>query len=221
MLARWPRRGRPRRESALVDPCIAPRQDIDSVTPPATRWPRTTNGAPLQQLDTPWLGQPSRQGHLDSIVDGGVVSERFNECRRSDDGAREGRRVHAMEPRIVPAPSSPGPACVRRSQARRIACGPAGDGCELSLDCGTCKAPSTCGGAGVHSECVRGPCTLKSCADLAITAVPPVMAARGGSGNRTAEARGGGGVSGVCGAAYARSPHRSEGSSNSVAPRVT
>jgi hypothetical protein len=32
-------------------------------------------------------------------------------------------------------------------------CGPAGDGCGGTLQCGTCSAPQTCGGGGTPNVC--------------------------------------------------------------------
>lgn len=46
-------------------------------------------------------------------------------------------------------------------------CGPIGDGCGGVIDCGTCTAPETCGGGGVHFTCGGGgpgSCTPRSCA---------------------------------------------------------
>ncbi len=45
-------------------------------------------------------------------------------------------------------------------------CGPQGDGCGNLIQCGNCKAPETCGGAGVASVCGGNTgCTPKTCAD--------------------------------------------------------
>lgn len=47
-------------------------------------------------------------------------------------------------------------------------CGPQGDGCGRVIDCGTCKSPDTCGGAG-PSKCGPGPlCKPKQCSDLGV-----------------------------------------------------
>lgn len=47
-------------------------------------------------------------------------------------------------------------------------CGPIGDGCGDTVDCGTCLAPEVCGGDGVAFTCGRG-CTPRSCADAGAT----------------------------------------------------
>jgi hypothetical protein len=49
-------------------------------------------------------------------------------------------------------------------------CGPIGDGCGGTLDCGTCTAPETCGGGGMPSVCGgNGGCIPKTCTDLGAT----------------------------------------------------
>ena len=48
-----------------------------------------------------------------------------------------------------------------------VQCGPAGDGCGGSLDCGPCTVGNqTCGGGGVHGVCGAPNCIPKTCADL-------------------------------------------------------
>ena len=45
-------------------------------------------------------------------------------------------------------------------------CGPIGDGCGGSLQCGSCPTGETCGGGGVASVCGAPACTPKTCAQL-------------------------------------------------------
>jgi hypothetical protein len=52
-------------------------------------------------------------------------------------------------------------------------CGPAGDGCGGSLDCGTCTAPETCGAVN-PSQCGAPPCTPKTCASYGAHTCGPV-----------------------------------------------
>jgi phage tail tape-measure protein len=48
----------------------------------------------------------------------------------------------------------PPPACVPTTcAAAKLDCGSVSDGCGGALACGTCTAPSTCGGAGVANVC--------------------------------------------------------------------
>jgi hypothetical protein len=62
----------------------------------------------------------------------------------------------------VPPPQS----CTPRTCAQQnLACGPAGDGCGGTLNCGTCTAPQTCGGAGVIGQC-GVPCVPRTCAQI-------------------------------------------------------
>jgi hypothetical protein len=52
-------------------------------------------------------------------------------------------------------------------------CGPAGNGCGGTLDCGTCTAPQTCGGGGVFSQCGGSAgCVPKTCTELGFTCGP-------------------------------------------------
>jgi len=45
-------------------------------------------------------------------------------------------------------------------------CGPAGDGCNGVIQCGSCKSPTTCGGGGKLSTCGgNNSCVMKTCAD--------------------------------------------------------
>ena len=50
-------------------------------------------------------------------------------------------------------------------------CGPIGDGCGGTIDCGTCNDPDTCGGGGTLFICGSGgggssSCVPRSCADV-------------------------------------------------------
>ncbi|MBV9948030.1 MAG: hypothetical protein JOZ69_14340 [Myxococcales bacterium] len=62
----------------------------------------------------------------------------------------------------VPIPD--GGSCQPQTCAQqKIGCGPAGDGCGSSIDCGPCQPPQTCGGAGVPGQCGGG-CVPQTCA---------------------------------------------------------
>jgi hypothetical protein len=67
----------------------------------------------------------------------------------------------------VPAPQGP---CTPQSCADQgIDCGPAGDGCGNTIQCGTCNAPQTCGGGGTYGQCGypdAGSCTPRTCGQL-------------------------------------------------------
>ncbi len=54
--------------------------------------------------------------------------------------------------------------------SQNASCGPIGDGCGGTLDCGSCTAPETCGGGGTLFTCGGGSggsaaCTPRTCAD--------------------------------------------------------
>jgi hypothetical protein len=93
--------------------------------------------------------------------------------------------------------------CTPRTCAdQHIACGPAGDGCGGSLQCGACASPQTCGGGGTPGHCGGGSCAPKTCADQGIAC----GAAGDGCGNllqcgacAAPQTCGGGGAPGQCG----------------------
>jgi hypothetical protein len=88
---------------------------------------------------------------------------------------------------------------------QKINCGPAGDGCGNEIQCGTCKAPQTCGGGGTPGQCGfpdSGSCSPQTCAEQKIDCGP----AGDGCGNEiqcgpctSPQTCGGGGVPGQCG----------------------
>jgi hypothetical protein len=96
-------------------------------------------------------------------------------------------------------------ACVPRTCAEQnISCGPAGDGCGGQLDCGTCTAPQTCGGGGVHGQCGAPSCTPRTCQQAGANC-GPVADGCGGILSCgmcvSPQTCGGGGIPSVCGGA--------------------
>jgi hypothetical protein len=87
--------------------------------------------------------------------------------------------------------------------AQHIACGPAGDGCGNSLNCGNCTE-GTCGGGGTPGQCgqpLNGHCVPQTCSDQHIACGP----AGDGCGSAlqcgdcpVGQSCGGGGVPGQC-----------------------
>ncbi len=62
---------------------------------------------------------------------------------------------------------------LRTCQSAHANCGPIGDGCSGSLDCGSCVPPETCGGGGKPSVCGGdGGCIPKSCASAGANCGP-------------------------------------------------
>ncbi len=88
---------------------------------------------------------------------------------------------------------------------QNIQCGPAGDGCGGLIDCGSCTAPQTCGGAGIHGHCGYidgGSCKPKTCQQQGIQCGPAGDGCGGilNCGNCIPpETCGGAGMLGVCG----------------------
>ena len=85
-----------------------------------------------------------------------------------------------------------------------LSCGPAGDGCGNTIQCGSCSGSETCGGGGVNGKCgAPAMCTPATCGSLMLNC-GPVGDGCGGliSSCGTCSAPnicGGGGVSSVCG----------------------
>jgi hypothetical protein len=96
-----------------------------------------------------------------------------------------------------------GGSCVPLSCAQQsLQCGPAGDGCGGSIDCGLCSENQSCGATGMPGVCVVNMCTPLSCAQQGISCGP----AGDGCGGMLAcgsctlpETCGGSGIPGVCG----------------------
>ena len=61
-----------------------------------------------------------------------------------------------------------GPNCAGATTCaqQNVKCGPIGDGCGGTLECGTCPATETCGGGGTPGVCGKFVCTPKTCAAL-------------------------------------------------------
>jgi len=97
-----------------------------------------------------------------------------------------------------------GPCVPKTCASQSISCGPAGDGCGNTIECGGCAtAGQTCGGGGANGVCgAPTACVPKSCMSQGFTC----GAAGDGCGNLLAcgtctapNICGGGGVPGVCG----------------------
>jgi len=86
-------------------------------------------------------------------------------------------------------------------------CGPIGDGCGNIILCGTCRAPQTCGGAGMPSRCGgTSGCVPRTCAAVGVRCGPAADGCGGlldcGS-CPDGQTCGGGGSPGVCGSSTA------------------
>ncbi|MDP9002159.1 MAG: hypothetical protein M3O46_18865, partial [Myxococcota bacterium] len=74
-------------------------------------------------------------------------------------------------------PPPPSPSCTPIDcAAQNISCGPAGDGCGGSLNCGPCPPGQQCGGNGVYGKCIPipegGTCLPQTCADRGVNCGP-------------------------------------------------
>ncbi len=85
----------------------------------------------------------------------------------------------------------------------RVDCGPMGDGCGGVIQCGSCKAPQTCGGGGTPSVCGgNNNCVAKTCSDWSYDCGPASDGCGGliQCGSCSApQTCGGGGMASVCG----------------------
>jgi len=204
----------------------AGRHDVDAVLGSSIDWidgtdPNPPSAAQSDMLlhytfDTP-VGQASQCGHAifsDFHVNnqGSTNASIFPDECDTDALTPQERILEYMiwdlQSCVPPPPST---TCTPRTCAEQsLSCGPTGDGCGNVLQCGTCTAPQTCGGAGVAGQCgappAGGQCTPETCASQNAACgsigdgcgnllscgdcVPPLTC-------------GGGGVLGQCGAADA------------------
>ncbi|MFO0606105.1 MAG: hypothetical protein U0324_23225 [Polyangiales bacterium] len=160
-----------------------PRHDVDAVVAPTARWIYSTTPGTVQHLtfNTP----------VGAAADAQCGRVLFSDFHVS--GARTGGRTFPMECSNTPltaqekvlefmlfdlascvAPDMPRPpTCTPRTCMQAGAnCGPIGDGCGATLNCGTCTAPQTCGGGGVPSVCGTPTCARRTCAQQMLSCGP-------------------------------------------------
>jgi hypothetical protein len=93
--------------------------------------------------------------------------------------------------------------CIPQTCASQsIGCGPAGDGCGNSLNCGSCPIGQSCGGGRTPSACGAPSCTPKTCLELGISCGPAGDGCGGSlscGGCTAPESCGGGGTLSQCG----------------------
>jgi hypothetical protein len=207
------------------------RNDFTAVNAPAERWIYTANdtneygtntgpGANLPihySFDTPYT-----KGGADGTCGRVVYSDFHVESEPSATGYKnvvfpaecQGGATGTLTPQeklleymIFNLTSCVGtPTCTPQTCASLgYACGPQGDGCGGTLQCGTCTSPQTCGGGGVYGQCGypdAGACTPKTCAQLGYNCGPQGDGCGGTlqCGTCTSpQTCGGGGVYGHCG----------------------
>jgi hypothetical protein len=189
------------------------RWDVDSVLAPTQRWIYTngnnTNSIQHMTFNTPF-------GATDANLCGRVLYSDFHvtdantkgkifpaECTAGALTAQE----HVLEFMLfdltscVTSDTNPSCAPISCEQAHAT-CGPIGDGCGNTTNCGSCPTGQTCGGAGVPSQCGTPSCNPRSCAQQNIQCGN----AGDGCGNTIdcgscpqGQTCGGGGVPNVCG----------------------
>ncbi|MGD0677688.1 MAG: hypothetical protein ABSC94_19905 [Polyangiaceae bacterium] len=192
-----------------------PRHDVDGVTNGSVDWIDGTDPQKKNAMvehftfNTP-VGQTNQCGHAifsDFHVSGVTNANSIafpGECTTSF--TSQERILEYMLFDLASCVSPPQSSCPPMSCAsQNIGCGPAGDGCGNQLECGTCTAPLTCGGAGVNGQCGKpdgGACTPRTCSEQGL-ACGPAGDGCGGEmqcGTCTSpQTCGGGGVTGQCG----------------------
>jgi hypothetical protein len=156
------------------------RRDFDAVIPPAERWVYGTpsgNGStpeiPLQYaFNTPLAAAPADKCGRVLFSDFHVSSGgTFPQCTTGPLTPQEKvfeYLIFDLTSCVTPYVQTCSPlTCANLG----LHCGPAGDGCGGTLDCGPCTMPQTCGGGGTPGVCGGG-CIKRTCADLGFTCGP-------------------------------------------------
>ncbi len=153
-------------------------------------------------------GGGNQCGSAASIGCGGTALPFPTECGPASQLTSQERVLEFMIWDLESCSGPPLPQCTPRTcQQQNVGCGPAGDGCGGTLDCGSCPSGQTCGGGGTPFVCGAPPdggtCRAQSCPQAHITCGP----AGDGCGNLipggcgtcpTGQACGAGGVPGQC-----------------------
>jgi hypothetical protein len=195
----------------------SPRHDANAVANGSVDWidgtdPQLRNGMVEHfTFNTP-VGASSQCGH-DIFSDfhvlnmGSTQGQTFpSECDRAF--SPQEKILEFMIWDLASCVPPPNTNCTPRDcPSQNISCGPAGNGCGGSLDCGPCPPGQQCGGNGMFGVCVPiptdgGMCKPKTCPDLGISCGP----AGDGCGApldcgmcTPPQTCGGGGVAGQCG----------------------
>jgi hypothetical protein len=189
------------------------RDDFTSVVAPSLLWLNVNDSSlgdvPMHYtFDTP-VGTPAAQQcgrvlfddfHVENVS--GAGSDTFPaECTGTTMTPQE-KMLEFMLFDLGACVAPPTPSCTPTTCASQgIGCGPAGDGCGNTIQCGNCPAGDIC--SGTPSTCSAPTCTAETCAAQGIQCGP----AGDGCGNTiqcgtcpAGETCGGGGKPGICGA---------------------
>lgn len=158
-------------------PIVEPRYNINSVTPPSQQFVYELGGnsLPLQYAFYTPVGSPPAQQcgrvvystfHVVSGLTGGKTFPA--ECSASPMTAQEKDLEFMLYDLANCIPTVPQNCTPKTCQQQGISCGPAGDGCGTSINCGSCTPPDTCGGATPFQCGVpdAGACTPGTCNSL-------------------------------------------------------
>ncbi|HLK36269.1 MAG TPA: hypothetical protein VKU41_05915, partial [Polyangiaceae bacterium] len=166
----------------------SPRHDVDAIDQGATDWIDGTDpsdGTPEllhftfdTPLDASSLAQCGHVIYSDFHVaeNGATPADVFpSECSAGPMTPQE-KILEYMIWDLQSCVGAPPTGCAPRSCAQQgIGCGPAGDGCGGLLQCGSCKAPLTCGGGGSFAQCGAsdgGPCVPQTCGQQQVSCGP-------------------------------------------------
>jgi hypothetical protein len=153
------------------------RFDVASVNPPSEQYIYATSPYPLTLqygFYTP-VGSPAAQqcGRVIfsdfHVVDQMVAGSTFpSECAMKPMTSQEKALEFMLFDLASCVPGPHGPCSPQSCADQGIDCGPAGDGCGNTIQCGTCKAPQACGGGGfgLCGAPDAGSCTPQTCASL-------------------------------------------------------
>ena len=139
------------------------RRDFDDVVPPTQRWMYLAGNPQIAQhvtFNTPLGASAASQCgrvvfsdfHVEDAVNAKVTFP--NECAAGGMTAQEKLLEYMLfDLASCVTPDQPVTCTPTTCLAQGLNCGPAGDGCGGTLNCGTCPSPATCGGSGVQNVC--------------------------------------------------------------------
>jgi len=163
-----------------------------------------TTNTPVQSANQ--CGRVIFSGFHVITTEAGFTGTFPSECAQQPMSAQEKALEYLIWDLASCVPGPPAPLCRPLTCAQQnIGCGPAGDGCGNTIQCGPCTAPQTCGGGGQFAQCGgvdAGTCVPQTCAQQNI-GCGPAGDGCGGAINcgpcTPPQTCGGGGTPGQCG----------------------